>query len=284
MEEEGLPNMFELGKDLYSGAQPEGEIAFRNLKELGVKTILSVDGAIPDVDGAAKEGIRYVHLPIGYDGITEHRQEEIIRAVQIAQKDGPVYVHCHHGKHRGVTAAAICAIGLEEYSHEEADACMREAGTGEGYLGLWRAAREFTMPAQSELDQLPTEFPSRAETGDMVKAMNAIDQRWEHLGAIRSAGYVTPSDHPDIDPPHEALQLVELFKEAARLDAAKARGDDFLSLISEAESAAARLREALVNGAGTGNPQARSEADLASKAITDACTNCHKVYRNNHHD
>src|SRR5687768_16523197 len=50
-----------------SGAQPEGEASFRALGELGVKTIISVDGAQPDVAGAKQFGMRYVHLPIGYD-------------------------------------------------------------------------------------------------------------------------------------------------------------------------------------------------------------------------
>ena len=42
----------------------------RLIADMGVKTILSVDGKIPDAEEAAKYGIRYVHVPIRYGGIT----------------------------------------------------------------------------------------------------------------------------------------------------------------------------------------------------------------------
>ncbi|MGE0433920.1 MAG: hypothetical protein AB7K09_21685 [Planctomycetota bacterium] len=279
----GLPNLFRLADNLYSGAQPEGAIAFESLKALGVKTIVTVDGAIPDVDGAAAVGIRYVHLPIGYDGIDAARQREIIRAVQVAQADGPVYVHCHHGKHRGVTAAAICAMGLDGYTHDEALEYMTKAGTGANYLGLWRAAREFEAPAQSVLDALPTEFPSKATTRGMVKTMNAIDERWEHLGRVHDAGFVTPADHPDIDPPHEALQLMELFRELGRTDDdAKAHGEDFLARLTAAEHAADALGNALTAfAADKADAAKKAAAEAAHQAVGAACKSCHAAYRDN---
>ena len=277
----GLHNLFRLADDLYSGAQPDGADGFASLKKLGVKTIVTVDGAIPDIDGAAAEGIRYIHLPIGYDGISPERRAEIVRAVQLAQADGPVFVHCHHGKHRGVAAAAICAIGLEGYSADDALGFMHQAGTGENYKGLWKAAREFAMPSADELAKLPTEFPNRAETGDMVKVMNAIDERWEHLGAVRSAGFSVPPDHPDIDPPHEALQLMELFREMARTDEAKALGADFLRHLQEAEVAATRLSEALTAFGGDASDADRAATEAAHKAVGGTCSGCHAAYRNN---
>ncbi len=43
----GLPNFFAVGTNLFSGGQPEGDAAFAELARLGVKTIVSVDGAKP---------------------------------------------------------------------------------------------------------------------------------------------------------------------------------------------------------------------------------------------
>ena len=43
----------------------------KRLADMGVKTILSVDGKTPDVEAAKKLGMRYVHVPIQYRGITE---------------------------------------------------------------------------------------------------------------------------------------------------------------------------------------------------------------------
>ena len=51
------------------GGEPHGEVAFRNLAALGYDTVVSVDGARPDVETAAKYGLRYVHGPLGYEGV-----------------------------------------------------------------------------------------------------------------------------------------------------------------------------------------------------------------------
>src|SRR5262245_33238393 len=63
----GLHNVFRLSAKLYSGSVPEGETGFCSLCSLGVRTIISVDGARPDVATAHRFGLLYVHLPFGYD-------------------------------------------------------------------------------------------------------------------------------------------------------------------------------------------------------------------------
>src|SRR5262245_55603645 len=72
-----LPNAFRIHAKVMSGGLPAGEAAFAELAELGVKTIISVDGAKPDVMAAERHGLRYVHLPHGYDGISETRIKEL---------------------------------------------------------------------------------------------------------------------------------------------------------------------------------------------------------------
>ena len=62
-----------------SGAQPEGEESFKALQALGVKTIISVDGAKPDVEGAKKYGMRYVHIPITYATVTPQQANAIAK-------------------------------------------------------------------------------------------------------------------------------------------------------------------------------------------------------------
>jgi hypothetical protein len=59
---------------LGQGSQPGGDASFAALAQQGFRTILSVDGAMPDVDAAARHGLRYVHVPIGYDGIDPDEQ------------------------------------------------------------------------------------------------------------------------------------------------------------------------------------------------------------------
>src|SRR5436190_2618002 len=76
-----LPNAYQIHPKVISGGLPEGDDAFRELADLGVKTIISVDGATPEVATAKKFGLRYVHLPHGYGGISEARVAELAKAV-----------------------------------------------------------------------------------------------------------------------------------------------------------------------------------------------------------
>src|SRR4051794_20430730 len=57
-------NALRVTDNLYSGSSPEGDEGFRSLCEWGVRTVISVDGAAPDVERARRFGLRYVHLPV----------------------------------------------------------------------------------------------------------------------------------------------------------------------------------------------------------------------------
>ena len=54
--------------------------------------------------------------------------------------------------------------------------------------------------------------------------MVEIDRHWDQLKAIRDAGYRTPRTHPDLVPAQAALQLLEDFRELARLEETRAGG------------------------------------------------------------
>lgn len=53
--------------------------AFAELRELGVRTIIHVDGDTPDASAAERHGLRYVHLPHGYEGVPKARVAELAR-------------------------------------------------------------------------------------------------------------------------------------------------------------------------------------------------------------
>ncbi|HEX6813982.1 MAG TPA: hypothetical protein VF384_20330 [Planctomycetota bacterium] len=94
----GLHNVVVYAPHMISGGQPEGAEGLETLAAMGIKTIISVDGAKPDVEGARRLGMRYVHLPISYDTVTPERQAQLAQAVSSCE--GPIYMRCHHGKHR----------------------------------------------------------------------------------------------------------------------------------------------------------------------------------------
>ena len=252
------------------GAQPEGDEAFKNMSALGVAVVLSVDGAIPDVEGAAKHGLEYAHVPIGYDGVTRAQALQIVKTVRDA--GGKVYVHCHHGRHRGPAGAMIARIALDPISNGEAVACLKESKTSPKYAGLYRDVSRFVPPTKAELDATP-DAPAKLVPQGLQALMVGVSHRFEFLKRSRSEEWRAPEDSPDISPPHEARMLWEAYREAQRLDDAKKFGDKFLSLLRESEKAAVALERAL-RGSDQGG------AATAYKAVKASCNACHAEYRN----
>jgi hypothetical protein len=275
VEAPGLHNVFRLTEKLLSGSSPEGDEGFASLQRLGVKTIISVDGMRPEVERAHRFGMRYVHLPIGYDGVPEEQGLRIAKAVR--DRPALVYLHCHHGKHRGPAAAAVAHLCIDERCGvEDALAELKRAGTDPHYTGLYAAPGQTRRPSREELDRIPDNFPEVAEVGGLAQAMVAIDERWDGLKAVRAVGWKTPPGHPDVEPAHEALLLVEGFREAARLPEAGRGPDEFRRWLAEAEAHAKDLETALRQGSS-------AAAEAAFKSAGADCTRCHARYRDVSH-
>lgn len=275
----GIANFFRLGPQLYSGSQPEGRAGFEALKRLGVRTVISVDGTRPDLETAHRLGLRYVHLPFGYDGVPESQATRLVKATR--DLPGPVFIHCHHGQHRGPAAAAVCAIANDGWSRDQARDWLVTAGTDPNYKGLFATVDQFVTPRAEELARLTAaDLPGRAELSDLVEAMVAIDGHWDHLKAVAEAGFRTPPGHPDIDPPHEALMLAEQFRELARSEAAEARGASFIALMRGADRDASDLEAALRQFGKAATPDARKTVESAFEAAGRRCSTCHARYRN----
>jgi len=251
------------------GGQPAGPQAFRALAAEGITTVLSVDGAMPDVEEAARAGLSYVHVPIGYDGIDADEQLRILKAVQSSK--GPVYVHCHHGLHRGPAAAAVARMGVDGVAPVEAVRGLKESGCSPAYAGLFRDVLQWKAPSPAALAALGA-LPSAVMPAGVRDAMVHVDERWDFLAASQSAAWARLPQFPDITPAHEAGMLREQFRELQRLTEAVAKGQDFLELARQAEAAASSLEEAL-------RIEAVPSADAAWAPLKQSCTNCHGIWR-----
>jgi hypothetical protein len=277
LEAPGIHNLFALGTNLFSGSSPEGEEGFATLAKLGVKTIITVDGATPDVETARKHGMRYVHLPHGYNGISTNLQLQLVKAGQTLP--GPLYVHCHHGKHRGPTAAAVICMAKEGWDAVQAEAWLAAAGTATNYPGLYDVVRKFHQPSEEQLKRLPAEFPETAKVTGLVDAMVEIDERWEHLKAVRTAGYQASKDHPDIEPANEALMLWEHYREAQRLPDAAQQGTQFIGRLKAAEAEGREAERLLRLFTAGKKPEVRTQLDKTFDSMAKACSSCHEAYR-----
>src|SRR5687767_2406839 len=267
-----LHNGYVVTDKIISGAQPEGDPSFEALRELGVKTIVSVDGAKPDVERARRFGMRYVHLPIGYDGVDEAEGKAIAKA--LAELPGPIYVHCHHGKHRSAAAVAVACVYNGMLPPQRAEDVLRTFGTGANYKGLWRDARNARRVDPAELHALEVEYVETAKVTDLADAMVKVDFHWEHLKASQKAGWRPPADHPDLDPAHEALQVQEHFTEIGRTSDAAARAHQYRRALAHSEQGVMKLRELLST-----TPIDKAAADAAFKSVAASCTACHAAHR-----
>ena len=268
----GLHNVIRLTDTLYSGSSPDGDAGFQSLRDLGVTTVVSVDGAAPDVATAKKFGLRYAHLPVGYDGIPSETAKRLARVLATAGRDGPVYVHCHHGMHRGPAAAVAGLRCLDgRCSAAQALAVLKMAGTDPKYAGLYRDVENMTADETVTAGgELP---PAVAPVSGLVTAMVAIDERWDHVKLIRAAGWATPKGHADLDPAHEVLQLREHFREAGRLPTVTTRSAEFRRLLAASEELAGKLEDDLRGKKGP------ADREPLFRQLGDTCAACHRNHR-----
>ncbi len=284
----GLHNVYQLSENIISGAEPEGPEALEQIATWGVKTILSVDGKAPDAETAAELGMRYVHVPIEYAGMSG---EELVKISKTFRElEGPFYVHCYHGKHRGPAAAAIGRIVLDEVPRERAIAEMRQwCATSSKYEGLYSSVATARIPSGAESARSDFDFESAHSFEGMRATMIQFARKWDWIKLANKNAWAEVANHPDVDPRHEAVQLHELFETCASLPEIRAWPDDFRGWLQDGREGSAQLERALNERARLLSAQvedtallsnALAEADTAFARIGNSCSACHDVYRN----
>jgi protein tyrosine phosphatase (PTP) superfamily phosphohydrolase (DUF442 family) len=288
----GIHNVVAFADGFYSGSVPEGDAGFDSLVALGVKTVISVDGAIPEVDKAKARGMRYVHLPIGYDGFDDARKGQLVRAVRDLAK--PIYLHCHHGKHRSAGAAGTVGVSLGWITNDVAIARMKVSGTAEGYKGLWACTAKAAPMMAALIDAARADFPEVTKPDSMTAAMVTIDEVFDRLKLVEKNAWTVPADHPDLAPAADAGKIADLYR---LLD-----GDAHLAALAD-DAARADFRVKMAAGAGLaseletllagGGPKAtgaaesdeaaiaahRKKLSAAMKQLGANCKDCHVKYR-----
>ena len=218
--------------------------------------------------------MRYVHIPIGYDGIPP--EKALLFAKAFTSLPGPFYVHCHHGKHRGPAACALARMMIDGIGAEQAVAEMKEAGTDPRYRGLYAAPSRFVRPTADELAAVTADLPEVAPIPGFQQAMVTLDQGWTRVQDVKKAGWATPADHPDVAPEHEALMLAELLRELARREEVGARPAVFKLHLAAAEKAAWEMEAAL-----EASPADAKAAGSAFDRVQQSCAACHASFRDN---
>jgi len=247
-----LRNLLEPTPNVFCGGEPQESDDFAALARLGVRTVVSVDGVRPNLELASRHGLDYVHIPIGYDGVDLHAQRSLMRLVQ--DHTEPIYIHCHHGRHRGPAAAAIFCRAMGDFDSDQAIRFLKRAGTDPLYTGLYRDVREFKIPAKDI--PLPA-LVSAAEVESLAAEMGEIDRIFDRLSKEVRA--------------EDTLLLLEAFREAARnLDQHSSAEDKLLASMESAVADCRELHEAQRHAA---------EQRITLERISLRCAECHKQFR-----
>ncbi len=272
----GIPNPIRIHSQVISGGLPDGDEAFKTLADLGVKTIISVDGMKPDIATAKRHGLRYVHLPHGYDGVPIVRVREIAKAIQ--ELPGPVFIHCHHGKNRSPAAAAAACIVAGYVDKQDGLKILELAGTNTGYRGLFQSVIEARRESDTELQSMQVAFVESATLSPMTEAMIRIEKHFDRLKLLEKSNWNAIENHPDWHADHETLLLVEEYTELLRNDATRSQYPTMLSELFEAKTASEHFENCLKASSPIGTRIDAKVAD-AFKSVTNSCVKCHQRFR-----
>ena len=131
---DGVPNLHKVSEVLYRSAQPTSQ-GLRNLKKIGIETIVNLRSFHSDRDVIGSTGLRYEHI---YMKAWHPEQEDAVRFLQIVTnpKRTPVLVHCQHGADRTGTMCALYRITVQGWTKEEAIREMTQGGFG--FHEIWK--------------------------------------------------------------------------------------------------------------------------------------------------
>jgi len=133
LQRKGLPNLHQVTPTLYRGAQPTA-VGMRELKAMGIKTVLNLRSFNSDRDKLGKTGLAYEHI---YMKAWHPERADIIRFLQITTDKSrqPVFVHCQHGADRTGLMCAVYRVAVCNWTKAEA---IREMTQGEfGHHTIW---------------------------------------------------------------------------------------------------------------------------------------------------
>jgi len=133
----GLQNFGQVSEALYRGAQPTAE-GFKQLKQLGVKTVVNLRVTASDREAMAGLGLQ--HLELSFK--PWHPEfEDLAPFLKLFEdsKNLPVFVHCKHGSDRTGTVVALYRMVHQGWTRERAIAELPRFGFHE----IWGNLRDY---------------------------------------------------------------------------------------------------------------------------------------------
>ncbi len=258
--ERTIENFNRINANLSCGSQPQSESHFAKLQKLGFKTVVCVDGTSPNLKMLRKHGLRSVHIPLPYSGIPQESSRMLTKAMRECEK--PIFVHCHHGLHRGPAAAAVCGIAQVHFSQKEAVKFLQTVGTDPAYVGLYRDVQNFSVLSTEDDRQLSRiQLLEQAPATKLSDVMVRIESHFRFL-----KDQATKQQQSNDSWTEHSVAIIEEFKEAGRL---YKQADNLKIELQESVQTATSLRLTVGN----------HERSVALKVLEKSCVQCHAKRR-----
>ncbi|MEB3223937.1 MAG: tyrosine-protein phosphatase [Candidatus Sericytochromatia bacterium] len=143
---EDLGHFFKVDDQLFRGQQPSDK-GLSQLREMGVKHVvyLHFNRKQAAHEKAVVEGLgmKFTHLPMSWLLPPKQVQIETWLKVALDPAQGPVFVHCQHGRDRTGTMVAIYRIAHDGWKFDQAYAEMKEKGFRTFFLGLSYGVKQY---------------------------------------------------------------------------------------------------------------------------------------------
>jgi len=149
----GVGNFARVDDRLYRGAQPTAD-GYRNLKKLGVKTVISFRSNTDTRTEAESAGLTYIRMPVQADIIgSEPPTDEQVKTffdIVLDPAKQPVYMHCRGGKDRTGTLGAVYRMEMDGWSNNEAIEEMQAFGFHDNYTDLMNYIKKYKTKGYKE--------------------------------------------------------------------------------------------------------------------------------------
>lgn len=143
---EDLGHFFKVDEQVYRGQQPSDK-GFAQLKEMGVKHVvyLHFNKKQAAHEKAVVEGLgmKFTHIPMSWILPPKQAQIDTWLKVALDPAEGPVFVHCQHGRDRTGTMVGIYRIAHDGWKFDRAYAEMKERGFRTFFLGLTYGVKKY---------------------------------------------------------------------------------------------------------------------------------------------
>ena len=139
-----IENFGKVNDNYYRGSQPS-EQQFRQLKRLGIKTVIDLrkDFVEKEPEWVRNAGMQYFNIPLKASRAATDEQTEYFLRLVNDPANWPVYVHCKGGRHRTGALTAVYRITRDGWTADQAYREMKQYDFENGFFGGPAAQKKF---------------------------------------------------------------------------------------------------------------------------------------------